>query len=460
MMKYRYCMIPLLAALTLLGCSKSFLTAKPSTDISTLDSLPDYEQLLNNYIMTQTASLPILSADEYYYPTYARWEATLTATERNAYIWADSLYAGEDPIEDWDNSYQQIYYANVILASLPNVAVTPTNMSQYNLVKGWAYFARGFALYNLVSEFATLYDSSTAAQDLGMPIHVTPDVSEALPRSTMKQTYAQIFADLAQADALLPLNGSPSNLTQPSKIATWALYARIYLSIRNYPLALQYADSCIQHGITLMDYNTLDTSSYGPINTINPETIFWCTVPIQYEATVVGPSATSTIDTNLYASYDTNDLRKHVYFFVSSGQVFMKSGYTGSQGGSYPFTGIAADEIYLIQAECLAWAGNTTAAMQSLNTLLAKRYVHGAKLPTAVTPQAVLPLIWTERKKELVWRGLRWGDLKRYNKEGQNITLTRVLNGQTINLPPNDLRYVMPIPQYEINLSGIAQNPR
>jgi starch-binding outer membrane protein, SusD/RagB family len=92
--------------------------------------------------------------------------------------------------------------------------------------------------------------------------------------------------------------------------------------------------------------------------------------------------------------------------------------------------------------------------------LLDTRYVHGATLPTVSSPLGVLPLIEAERKKELVWRGLRWGDLKRYNKEGQNITLTRLLNGQTITLAPNDLRYVLPIPQYEINLSGIAQNPR
>jgi hypothetical protein len=459
-MKCRYCILLFLACNVLLSCGKSFLTAKPSTDIATLDSLPDYEQLLNNPLMTQTASLPILSADEYYYATYASWEATFTATERNAYIWADSLYNGEDPIEDWDMQFQQIYYANVILAGLPNIPMTSGNLGQFNLVKGWAYFIRGFALYNLVSEFATLYDSSTASRDLGMPIRLTPDASVALPRSSMKQTYAQIFADLVQAGSLLPLNGSPSNPSQPSKMANWALYARIYLSIRNYPLALLYADSCIQNGIALMDFNTLDTTSYTPINGINPETIYYCTVPVQYNATEVGPYAVSIIDTTLYASYDSSDLRKHIYFFMNTGQAFMKTGYTGSQGEPCPFTGIAADEIYLIQAECLARAGNTTAAMQALTTLLDNRYVHGATLPTVSSPLGVLPLVEAERKKELVWRGLRWGDLKRYNKEGQNITLTRLLNGQTITLPPNDLRYVLPIPQYEINLSGIAQNPR
>ena len=44
--------------------------------------------------------------------------------------------------------------------------------------------------------------------------------------------------------------------------------------------------------------------------------------------------------------------------------------------------------------------------------------------------------------------------------EGANITLKRDLDGTIYTLPPNDPRYVMPIPQDEINLSHIEQNAR
>lgn len=468
MKKMRTYRIPIVGAMLLVaaglgGCTKSFLSPKPNTNIVVPDSLSDFEGLLNNTIMTQTAALPLLSADEYYYASYGSWEATYTATERNAYVWAQDLYNSENPIDDWNVPYEQLFYANVILEGLTNIAVTANNVNQYNLIKGWAFFARGFAFYNLVSEFASLYDSNTAAQDLGVPIRLTADVNVIEPRSTVKQTYAQIFADLAQAEIYLPLHGPPSTLNVPSKVALWALYARIYLSISNYTQALVYADSCLLYDdASLIDFNTLDTTSIAPINTINPETLVFYTAPAQYLATVVGALAQSLIDTTLYQSYDSTDLRKHVYFFVRNGNIFMKKGYLGSAGGFYSFTGVATDEVYLIKAECQARVNNVAGSLQTLNTLLATRYATGTFVPyTATSTQQALSIIWAERKKELVWRGLRWSDLKRFNKEGQNVTtLVRYLDGQTYTLPPNDPRYVLPIPQYEIDQSGITQNPR
>ncbi len=75
-----------------------------------------------------------------------------------------------------------------------------------------------------------------------------------------------------------------------------------------------------------------------------------------------------------------------------------------------------------------------------------------------------LSLILAERRKELAFRGLRWTDLRRLNKEeSANITLYRVLEG----IPPiidslvaNDENYILPIPPDVLALSGIAQNPR
>jgi len=40
------------------------------------------------------------------------------------------------------------------------------------------------------------------------------------------------------------------------------------------------------------------------------------------------------------------------------------------------------------------------------------------------------------------------------------VTLKRVLNGTIYELPPNDPRYTLPIPQSELNLNPIPQNSR
>jgi len=71
-----------------------------------------------------------------------------------------------------------------------------------------------------------------------------------------------------------------------------------------------------------------------------------------------------------------------------------------------------------------------------------------------------LDTILVERRKELAFRGLRWSDLRRLNKEGWGIMLNRNLNGVPYTLPPNSELYTLPIPPDVIQLSGIMQNPR
>ena len=100
--------------------------------------------------------------------------------------------------------------------------------------------------------------------------------------------------------------------------------------------------------------------------------------------------------------------------------------------------------------------------MNDLNALLKKRYLTGTYIDrTASSANDALVQILTERKKELAFRGLRWMDLRRLNREPQfATTLTRVINGQTYTLQPNSIRYALPIPDDEIALSGLQQNPR
>jgi hypothetical protein len=296
---------------------------------------------------------------------------------------------------------------------------------------------------------------------LGVPVRLSADVSLIVSRSTVQETFDQIFSDLQEAIPLLSPEIQSNNLNLPSKISDWALLSRIYLSIRQYAKAELYADSSLSSYNILMDYNTLSQSSNSPIGTINPETIFFCTSTYQYYATEVGSFAISLIDTALYNSYDSNDLRKTIYFRLNSGSALMKLGYTGDDGGVYPFTGIAVDELDLIKAECLARRGDSIDALSALNALLITRWASGTFTPyVSDSSKTTLQVILTERKKELVWRGLRWSDIRRLNKEGWNIVLTRILNNQIYTLTANDPRYVFPIPDYEVSLSGIKQNVR
>lgn len=126
-----------------------------------------------------------------------------------------------------------------------------------------------------------------------------------------------------------------------------------------------------------------------------------------------------------------------------------------------PNTSVTVDELYLIIAESQARNNKISESMSTLNALLITRWDKGTFVPfTANSQSQALEIILRERRKELLIRGLRWADIKRYNRSGANITLTRIVNGKIYQLPPNDLRYAIAIPEEIIKLSGIQQNPR
>ena len=96
-----------------------------------------------------------------------------------------------------------------------------------------------------------------------------------------------------------------------------------------------------------------------------------------------------------------------------------------------------------------------------LNELMSNRWKVGYFIPYSVDNSTLgIDLVMSERRKELLTRGLRWADLKRMNRDGANITLKRIVKGVTYTLPPNDLRCAIAIPEDVIALSGIKQNAR
>jgi hypothetical protein len=441
--------------LSSISCNKTdFLNAKPSSNLVVPSTLEDFQQLLDNQrIMTESGALGTLSSDEYFLQD--NFWATLSAKEQNAYIWAPDIFAGQGSVSDWNALYIQSFYANVVLEGLSKIQVNPANQANWNYIAGWAYFVRANAFYNLVQVFAPMYDSTSADKDLGIPLKLKADINEIEQRSSVQDSYQQIIQDLNQAKNLLPPVLPVNNRNRPSKQAALALLARIYLAVGDYALAGNDADSSLQIYPTLIDYNTGTVFS-----TNNDETLYQNNQAESSSALFYLQFGNyALIDTNLYALYDSNDLRKTLFFAPNGlGYFNLLNTYDGY---GYCFSGLATDECYLIRAESFARAGNINSAMQDLNELLVRRYRTGTFVPhVAAGVQDAIAQILLERRKELFLRGVRFTDLRRLNKEGYNITLTRKLNGQIYSLPPNSPLYVLPIPPDEISLSGIAQNQR
>src|SRR5690606_35303642 len=199
-------------------------------------------------------------------------------------------------------------------------------------------------------------------------------------------------------------------------------------------------------------YSVIDPTPNFPFSNMeNDEVIFSC---LMTELTTSPIAATrAKVDTNLYHSYDENDARKQIFFRpVVGGQRFK-----GSYEGRYYFTGIATDEIILIKAECNARLGMLEEAENALNTLLINKYgkdedgnsTYIAK--KGMIQPAMLSLIFQERRKQLLFRGLRWTDLRRLNTEGYDITIKRLLDDDEFSLAAQDARWVWPIPDYVLS---------
>ncbi|MGN6400817.1 MAG: RagB/SusD family nutrient uptake outer membrane protein, partial [Flavisolibacter sp.] len=378
--------------------------------------------------------------------------ASLRDPDRRMYTWEkDQLF----PLSrnEWSGVYDKVYIANSVLEGLNKVEKGSGNTTEWDNIKGQALFLRAESFLQAAFIWTLAYDPATANSDPGLPLRLNSDFNITSTRSSNQQTYDQIINDLKAAIPLLPV--VPVLVMRSSKPAGYGLMARTYLAMRDYDLAKKYADSCLALNNTLLDYNTIPTTGTFNITLFNAEVLYHAQMAVP--APLI--SSNAKIDTALYQSYDTNDLRKEIFF---------KKNADGSYGfyGNYThsaalFSGIATDEIYLVRAECNAREGNTTEALNDLNNLLSKRWKTGTFTPyTAANTSDALNKILNERRKELLMRGLRWMDIKRFNKEGANITLTRILNGQTYILNPNDPRFALPIPEDVIELSGMPQNPR
>ncbi|MBB2147343.1 RagB/SusD family nutrient uptake outer membrane protein [Pedobacter gandavensis] len=441
------------------ACKKEFLDKKPSSNILTPTTLVELRSLLEaSDVISSTGGLPQISADEYLILSTSNYLALPNAVQRNGYIWSKELYDGEE-VNDWNLPFRQIFYANSVLDVLNRSSFADKKES--DIIRGWACFVRAYAYYDLARNFCKVYRAETADTDLGLPLRLKPDVDVSEKRSSLKKTFNQIFDDLNIAAALLDASVPPLNKNRPSKTAVMALKSRIYLYMGDYNNAELYADSTITYHNKLINYNNVSTTSDTPFGYNADEVIYQTTHLVAYSATSgTGNRLDIEVNPEIYLLFEQNDLRKSIFFRTNSlGKINIKRGYVGA--GSYPFTGLATDEIYLIKAECLARKGDAIAAIDKLNQLLINRYKTNLFLPlTATSPADALQKILNERRKELLWKSLRWSDLKRLNRDGENIILTRSINNVTYTLPPGDPRYVFPIPNQEITLSGIQQNPR
>lgn len=438
-------------ASTFYSC-ESFLSEKPSSSLAIPNSVGDLQAIMD-YQERMNAYYPPSGdiASDYFYLLDPDWQSR-PEYARDTYTWQ----SGVDIEQDWGTSYQRIFYANVVLGAIDEASLGGLTEADRQHVKGSALFFRGWTFLQLAQLFVPPYEASNEDSPYGLPLKLTADINDKTQRATVGNTYRQIEADLRNAVQLLPERTRVA--TRPSKAAAYAALARMYLAMQDYSNALQNADSSLFLQSELLDFNALNEQASNPFGELNKEVIF--------HALLLGNSGmhlstVARVDTTLYRQYTGDDLRKHLFFALRpDGSLQFKGTYLNTTSGV--FSGLAVDELYITKAECLIRAGKIEEGMEVLDDLLRTRWKLGKYSPMQWSnADEALAIVLEERRKELVFRGgIRWMDLRRLNQDSRfETTLTRIVNGETYHLEPNDPRYTYLIPSIVIAQSGMIQNP-
>lgn len=449
-----------LAIIVCCGSCAEFLDLKPDASIKNPETLEDLSALLNNLSRTSMGNYSgLVESGTDDYEIEPSFYQTRTYYLQSLYKWdVEAQSSNEGVGHSWTSLYQTVLYANIVLEYLDKISGGDQDF-RYR-IQGDALFLRSYRFFQLLQTYAPAYLTGDVDSPYGIPLKLTSNVNVLTDRSSLKTCYLRIIDDLKKATELLPEH--INSILRPNKAAAYGLLARVCHSIGDYEQALFYAQKCLILKSSLLDYNTVNVEQAFPFNPTNVEIIYHA-----------GSGAISqllasnriNVTQDLYSKYTDDDLRKKAFFYQKApGRVGFKGFYTG--GVSCYYAGITVSELQLIAAESSIRLGNINEGLHLLNSLLKNRYLKDSFVPKVAAGEfEALSIVLEERRKELPFRGIRWSDLRRLNRDPRfSKTIMRSYPNQdglldSVILPPNDKKYCYQIPQIVIDQTGISQNP-
>ncbi|MEJ6980089.1 RagB/SusD family nutrient uptake outer membrane protein [Pedobacter sp. P351] len=332
----------------------------------------------------------------------------------------------------WSNFYNTINRANHVIEKVPLVNDVRLSQDLKNQLLGEAYFIRAYSYFDLARVFGNVQIFLT-------PTKVVVD-KLGVPKSTQAEVYAQVLADLNQAEALLPGTVVRNRAT---KYTVYALRARLHLYTNRYQDAENDVNSILANSsyILIKPFNLAAGTtesvlefSYS-VNDLNGGYGLWNTSNRQLE-----PKA---VLHNLLNDPAVGGDRKILSVKNASNQ-FIGGIYPSNTSAAY---GIRTAELHLIRAEARAkkTVPDLTGALGDLNAVRARANVANS---TALTQDEIILAIENERRVEFALEPHRWFDIVRTGRAPVVFNLT------------DPSRYIFPIPAGEILADpSLKQNP-
>jgi starch-binding outer membrane protein, SusD/RagB family len=490
---FKYNMAVIATVLLLASCKKDYLETAPTDQTSQVDAFKTTTNAwaalngIHRYMYTQFFGNQDQGGQSgnMLYMEVMGDDVVMTA-QANGWLISEAKWLSHRNVNSRVPYYNYLFYytiisnANLIIA---NIASAEGPDSDKNTIKGQALAYRGWAYFQMIQLFGKRFDKAGANDTPGLPLVLTPSVVPT-PRSTVAEVYTQINKDLDEAITLLA-GYSRANKSHINQSVAKGFKARVALTQQDWTTAAQMANEARQ------GYNLMTATEYrsGFNNYTNQEWIwglhqqadqttyfysFFAYMSADFNSTNIrgNPKA---INSALYDKISLTDIRKQLWdptgtntsFPTPPGGVrkkymnrkFLSGGGSSSSIGDVPF--MRAAEMYLIEAEARARAGQDVNAANVLYDLVIKRdpvYVLSTN-----TSQALIDEILIHRRIELWGEGFRFYDLKRTNspldRNGANHDTG--LTGGLFSVPAGDVRWEFLIPQSEINNTNgvVTQNP-
>ena len=485
------------------GCKKDFLNQAPEsslTDVNFWKTESDLKQGVNGAY----SSLRGLGTFSFWLfgemrsdNTTFQYNAPQRGQENREQVDQFLANSANTLIQDfWRDTYTSIFRCNDVLE---HVAAIPMSDAARTQATGEVKFLRAFHYFNLVRQFGGV--------PLRLEVTKSPTDAPSKGRATVDAVYAQIISDLNDAANSLPDASSyaASDKGRVSKGAANALLGEVYMTQKKFAEALTALRKVT--GYSLMPTYA---SIFLTTNKNNAESVF----EIQYYSTAgtnlssnfmyqfapfnSGTAVTqdpgtnlsfgsgwNTPTTDLINSYEAGDLRKDVSlaegFASSAGFVPVPYVKKYNQGFVQPgqtnvnFPVIRYADVMLMIAECLNEQGFVAngEAFTLLNEirrragLLPKTSGNAVPALNVTSQETFRDAIYQERKVELAFENHRWFDLVRTGKavETMNAHGKREIAKIPSQYPSgaymlNPNKILLPIPQREVVLDNLTQNPQ
>jgi hypothetical protein len=502
------------AIASLSACKKDYLTTTPTDAIATqvVFSTTQYAKLAVNglakMMSQQYLSTQGLNGEGTIKMWYGNYGGNHFAFNITGIAATQANHGYNENTSHYFNYYPWYYYYKVIAnanAIILHVDEATGPDSEKALYKAQALTYRAYCYMMLAQIYGNRWSDTQNGTTPGVILRLDETTGE-MPRSTMLETYNQIYADLNQAIGLYQSSGitRASTINYETNINTaYAIYARAALNRQDYATAEDYAVKA------RTGYPLMSTTEYNAgFNTPNKEWI-WSTYGgttenlffYSYFAYIAYNSTASNVRTvpkmisrELYGKIPATDIRRNLFlnpgampYTTSTGAAaansdLYKAAFAGhptlqSNATVYAYMqwkisatdvpGVGnlnefrSSEMYLIEAEAKYFQNEPATEIQNLLVALTQGSGRDPNYTCAKAGPELLNEIKLYRAIELWGEGFDWFDMKRW---GDPISRKNYANGSNftslmaVNIATDaNNKWTYRVPRNETDYNPLAQ---